>query len=155
MHGGEGRPVLYIRSTVAASLRSPLQLGLGLQAAGCRLQAGALQLGGAGANTSTLIKSRVFIECPNWVSSLEIPKEGLICPCFRCHFLFFLGSLRFLCAAFPLGRVPPTHTPLLPPTGRTPPPGPLNSFSWVAAEKALVANGHSHRANLRPKEREK
>lgn len=110
MHGGEGRPVLYIRSTLASRLRSRLQLGQGLQAAGCRLQAGALQLGGAGANTSTLIKSCVFIECPNWVSSLEIPKEGLICPCFRCHFLFFLGSLRFLCAAFPLGRVPPPHT---------------------------------------------
>lgn len=46
-----------------------------------------------------------FAPGPSWFSSLEIPKEGSICPCFRCHFLFFLGSLRFFCAAFPLGRI--------------------------------------------------
>nr|XP_042122476.1 POU domain, class 3, transcription factor 3 [Peromyscus maniculatus bairdii] len=73
MHGGEGRPVLYIQSTLAAGLRSRLQLRLGT--AGC-MQAGTLQLGVRGANTRTPIKSRVFIECPNWVD--RAPRRGRV-----------------------------------------------------------------------------
>lgn len=77
--------------------------------------------GGSG-GARTLIGNDVFIECPSWVSSLEIPEDGSICPCFRCHFLFLLGSPRLLGAAFPLGRAP--H-PRLPPAS---PARPLNPF---------------------------
>ncbi|XP_006884028.1 PREDICTED: uncharacterized protein LOC102875074 [Elephantulus edwardii] len=44
-------------------------------------------------------------------------------------------------------------SPLLPPTRSTPPPVPLNSFSWAGAKKASVAASPNHRAN--PYETEK
>lgn len=87
------------------------------------------------ARAHTLIRNGVFIECPSWVGSLEIPEDGSICPCFRCHFLFLLGSPRFLCAAFPLGRVPHPRLSRLPLA--LPRPSPLTLSARLGPGKRL------------------
>lgn len=105
------------------------------------------------ARAHTLVRNDVFIECPSWVSSLEIPEDGSIRPCFRCHFLFLLGSPRFLCAAFPLGRVPHPRLSRLPLA--LPRPSPLTLSARLGLRRRLSPPAPSTTQTLWRQERKK